>query len=119
MNQINPDDRAFIEGHAVYFEQARLDFLHGLQLHQRNRFEQIYQTYLDRNFVLTTWCSACVVDMMKRLDAWWMAYKIQEIVDSGMDHNKELMDTILEAMNETNEKPQTQPKRGRGRPRKA
>ena len=117
MTTINPDDLEFIRTHEVYFEQARLDFLHGMQLHTRNRFEQIYKTYLDKNFVLTTWCSVCVVDMMKRLDAWWIGQKIQGIVASGMDHNKELLDTIIEAMNETNATPE--PKRGRGRPRKS
>ena len=118
MTTINPDDLEFIRTHEVYFEQARLDFLHGMQLHTRNRFEQIYKTYLDKNFVLTTWCSVCVVDMMKRLDAWWIGCKIQDIVDSAIEHDP-MRDVITEAINETNATPQPEPKRGRGRPRKS
>ena len=111
MTLINPDDRAFIEQHTVYFEQARLDFLHGLQLHQRNRFEEIYQTYLDSNFVLTTWCSACVVDMMKRIADWWDADKAVASTPVTT-HATEFIDSFEAAMI-------TEPKRGRGRPRKA
>lgn len=118
MTTINPDDAEFIRTHAVYFEQARLDFLHGLQPHVRNRFEMIYKAYIDRNFVLTTWCSACVVDMMQRLDAWWVGQKIQDIVDSAIEHDP-MRDIVTEAMNETNAMSQPEPKRGRGRPRKA
>ena len=118
MTTINPDDLEFIRTHEVYFEQARLDFLHGMQLHTRNRFEQIYKTYLDKNFVLTTWCSVCVVDMMKRLDAWWIGCKIQDIVDSSIEQARlDLFHGL--SMNETNATPQPEPKRGRGRPRKS
>jgi hypothetical protein len=70
---MNPtaEDREFIEGHKVYFEQADLNFLHGMQPHVMLRFEMLYKAYLDPKFVLTTWCSACVVDMMKRLAHWY------------------------------------------------
>lgn len=118
MTHINPDDVEFIRTHAVYFEQARLDFLHGLQPHVRNQFEMIYKAYIDRNFVLTTWCSACVVDMMRRLDTWWTLHSVQQIINSGLDYTP-LTDVIMEAINETNETPQPEPKRGRGRPRKS
>jgi hypothetical protein len=70
---MNPtaEDREFIEGHKVYFEQADLNFLHGMQPHVMLRFEMLYKAYLDPKFVLTTWCSACVVDMMQRLAYWY------------------------------------------------
>lgn len=70
---MNPtaDDRAFIEAHKVYFDQARLDFIHGMQPHVQLIFERIYRTYIDPKFILTTWCSACVIDMMRRLDHWY------------------------------------------------
>ena len=107
MTTINPDDAEFIRNHTVYFEQARLDFLHGLQPHVRNRFEMIYKFYIDRNFVLTTWCSACVVDMMQRLADFWDANKPAEMQPEPV------------ASIEITETPQPEPKRGRGRPRKS
>ena len=106
MTTINPDDAEFIRRHTVYFEQARLDFLHGMQPEVRNRFELIYKRYRDPKFVLTTWCSACVVDMMKRLADWWQTSVVYA-------------DAVEEHAIETNETPQPEPKRGRGRPRKA
>jgi hypothetical protein len=70
---MNPtaEDREFIEGHKVYFDQADLNFLHGMQPHVMLKFEMVYKAYLDPKFVLTTWCSACVVDMMQRLAHWY------------------------------------------------
>lgn len=109
MITIHPDDAEFIRNHTVYFDQARLDFLHGLQPHVRNRFEMIYKAYIDRNFVLTTWCSACVVDMMRRIADFWDANQPDDAQPQ----------TAVEASIETNETPQVEPKRGRGRPRKA
>lgn len=108
MTTINPDDAEFIRNHTVYFEQARLDFLHGLQPHVRNRFEMIYKAYIDRNFVLTTWCSACVVDMMQRLADWWQESVVY--ADTVQEPATETIETI--------ETPKPEPKRGRGRPKK-
>jgi hypothetical protein len=70
---MNPstEDIVFIEGHKVYFDQADLDFLHGMQPHVMLKFELIYKTYVDPKFILTTWCSACVVDMMRRIAYWY------------------------------------------------
>jgi len=74
---MNPtaEDREFIEGHKVYFDQAELNFLHGMQPHVMLKFEMLYKAYLDPKFILTTWCSACVVDMMQRLAHWYRNLK--------------------------------------------
>jgi len=76
---MNDTDRDFLKFNEVYFEQARLGFLHGMPPATLAHMEQLYKTYLDKNFILTTWCSACVVDMMVRLSRWWEAVQQEEV----------------------------------------
>jgi hypothetical protein len=75
---ISQTDREFLRFNAVYFEQARLGFLHGMPPATLIHMEHLYKSHLDKNFVLTTWCSACVVDMMVRLSRWWEGIQQEE-----------------------------------------
>ena len=68
---IDSHDLEYLQAHKVYFDQAKLNFIHGMQPHVRNHFEMLYKKYLDKGFILTTWCGQCVVDMMKRLATWY------------------------------------------------
>jgi len=78
---ISKADKEFIENYKVYLDQAKLGFLHGISPSVLQGFDAIYRTYLDRNFVLTGWCRACVVDMMQRIDYWYQSQKDLEAVD--------------------------------------
>lgn len=71
MVTINDADLAYLRGHKVYFEQARLDFLHGFNAHIMDTFHQIFMRYIQPGYVLTPWCSSCVLDMVKRLGEWY------------------------------------------------
>lgn len=71
MVTINPTDLQFLRSHKVYFEQANLNFLHGFNAHMMDTFHQIFMRYLQPGYVLTPWCSACVIDMVKRLGEWY------------------------------------------------
>ena len=71
-------DRDFLKHHGPYFEQARMGFLHGMPPSALPHMEHLYRAHLDKNFTLTTWCSACVVDMMQRLSRWWEGIQQEE-----------------------------------------
>lgn len=75
---IPQSDRDFLKFNEVYFEQARLGFLHGMPPATLAHMEHLYRSYLDKNFILTAWCSACVVDMMVRLSRWWEGAQQEE-----------------------------------------
>ena len=63
-----PEDRKWIEDNIINLEQVRLNFIaNGAPLH---RWELIYKRYIG-NIILTTWCSACVMDMMRSIVKWW------------------------------------------------
>lgn len=71
MVTINDTDLAYLRMHKVYFEQAKMDFLHGFNAHMMDTFHQIFQRYLQPGYILTPWCSSCVLDMVKRLGDWY------------------------------------------------
>jgi len=64
-------DKDFIQEHIINFESVRIGFLRNIPIHILNGYESIYRRYLDPNYILTAWCSACVMDMMKRLVQYW------------------------------------------------
>jgi hypothetical protein len=84
---INPVDRDFIESHKVYFDQARMKFLHGFAPGTMDRFYEIYKRYINPGYVLTPWCSECVIDMVTRLGVWYNDIRDQELlsVQAGAD----------------------------------
>ena len=48
-----------------------MNFLHGFNAHIMDTFHQIFQRYLQPGYVLTPWCSSCVLDMVQRLGDWY------------------------------------------------
>lgn len=71
MATINETDLQYLRAHKVYFEQAKMNFLHGFNAHMMDTFHQIFQRYLQPGYILTPWCSSCVLDMVQRLGDWY------------------------------------------------
>jgi len=44
-------------------------------------YEHIYRTYLDPQFVLTKWCSSCVMDCVQRLYAYYLSLPQEQVQD--------------------------------------
>jgi hypothetical protein len=68
---LTQDDRDFLESHKVYFEQAKMNFLHGFSPWVMDRFNAIFVHYVQPGYVLTPWCPSCVVEMVQKLAAWY------------------------------------------------
>jgi hypothetical protein len=82
---INQDDRDFLESHKVYFEQAKMKFLHGFSPWVMDRFNAIFVKYVQPGYVLTPWCSECVIDMVTKLGDWYQLQKLKEsVTDAGI-----------------------------------
>ena len=88
MATINDIDLAYLRGHKVYFEQAKMNFLHGFNAHMMDTFHQIFQRYLQPGYILTPWCSSCVLDMVKRLGDWYETIEdeLATIAGAGADN---------------------------------
>jgi hypothetical protein len=74
------DDKEFLYAHKVYFEQARMKFLHGFSPWVMDRFNAIFVKYVQSGYVLTPWCSECVIDMVTKLGAWYDGIRDEEIL---------------------------------------
>lgn len=68
---MHPDDLKFIHTNIIHFEAARLGFTRNVPYEILQGYEAIYKKYLDPHFILTYWCGACVLDMLKRLVVWY------------------------------------------------
>lgn len=65
------EDRDFLELHKINFESVELGFTRNIQFVDLTRYTEIYQRYLDKQFVLNAWCGHCVFDMLKRLNNYY------------------------------------------------
>jgi hypothetical protein len=65
------EDRDFLELHKINFESVELGFTRNIQFQDLTTYTEIYQRYLDRQFVLNAWCGHCVFDMLKRLNNYY------------------------------------------------
>lgn len=64
---MDSQDLLFLEQHQHNFETVKLGFVNNLHPNILSGYEAIYKKYLDRNFVLTPWCSSCVMSMLSHL----------------------------------------------------
>jgi len=78
------EDEQFIQDNIYNFECVKIGFMKNLPLHILVGYEQIYRRYLDGGFILTSWCSNCVADMMKRLSRYWDEYEAKKVLDAEL-----------------------------------
>jgi hypothetical protein len=76
------EDEKFIQDNIYNFECVKIGFMKNLPLHILVGYEQIYRRCLDGGFILTSWCSNCVADMMKRLSRYWDDYQASKLLDA-------------------------------------
>jgi len=85
---LTQDDRDFLQSHKVYFEQAKMNFLHGFSPYVMDRFNAIFVKYVQPGYVLTPWCPSCVVEMVQKLAAWYDGVIDEELLafSAGSDN---------------------------------
>ena len=64
---MNREDMDFMEANINNYHTIQNGYLRNLDIHLMNRYEAIYRSNLDANFLLTKWCPACVMDCLTRL----------------------------------------------------
>ena len=85
---MNQEDRNFMEENITNHHTIENGYMRNIDIHLLNRYELIYQTYLDKNFILTKWCGACVLDMVKRLYYYYHNLPVQNIVQESIQIEK-------------------------------
>lgn len=73
------EHRDYLEAEKANWEMVQHGFVRNLDLPVLKMYEHIYRLYLDPNFVLTVWCSNCVMDMIRRLYKHYESLPIENI----------------------------------------
>ena len=81
------EHKDYLEEHIGNFHTVQNGYVRNLDIQLLNMYEHIYKLYLDPNFVLTKWCSSCVMDMLKRLYNYYLSLpqeQVQDLVQSDV-----------------------------------
>ena len=68
----------FLEQNIINFERVKLGFITNLSPELLDQYAAIYRSNIDPNYVVTPWCSSCVMAMMERLIRIYEAYKLEQ-----------------------------------------
>jgi len=69
-------------------------------------YEHIYKLYLDPQFVLTKWCSSCVMEMLQRLYGYYLSLPQEIVQDLPI-----VQETVQEPVQENVPKKRGRPKK--------
>ena len=73
------EHRDYLKAEKANWEMVQHGFVRNVDLPVLKMYEHIYRLYLDPNFVLTVWCSNCVMDMIRRLYKHYESLPIENI----------------------------------------
>ena len=102
-------EREFMQSHIFNYETIKSGYVRNLDVSVLNEYEKIYKNYLDKNFVLTKWCSDCVYDTLKRLYEYYFSLPEEDI---------HVTDISVQSIEWHNAIEIDREKRKRGRPKK-
>lgn len=98
------EHKDYLEEYIGNYHTVQNGYVRNLDIQLLNMYEHIYKLYLDPQFVLTKWCSSCVMEMLQRLYGYYLSLP-QEIVQD--------LPIVQESV-----QPDVQPIKKRGRPKK-
>ena len=75
------EHKDYLEQNIGNYHTCQNGYIRNLDIHLLNMYEHIYRTYLDPQFVLTKWCSSCVMDCVQRLYAYYLALPQEQVQD--------------------------------------
>jgi hypothetical protein len=77
----------FIQKHIINFDSVKIGFCRNIEFDVLQEYERIYRIYIDRQFVLTYYCNACVFDMLKRLGYYYDNLPAKQMVEQAIADN--------------------------------
>lgn len=80
METMVKEHRDYLEAEKANWEMVQNGYVRNLDLPLLKMYEHIYRLYLDPNFILTVWCSNCVMDMIRRLYKHYQSLPTENIV---------------------------------------
>lgn len=75
------EHKDFLEANIGNYHTIQNGYIRNLDIYLLNMYEHIYREYLDSQFVLTKWCSSCVMETLQRLYNYYLSLP-QEVVQN-------------------------------------
>lgn len=75
------EHKDFLEANIGNYHTIQNGYVRNLDIHLLNMYEHIYRENLDPQFVLTKWCSSCVMETLQRLYNYYLSLP-QEVVQN-------------------------------------
>ena len=67
------EHKDFLEANIGNYHTIQNGYVRNLDIHLLNMYEHIYRENLDPQFVLTKWCSSCVMETLQRLYNYYLS----------------------------------------------
>jgi hypothetical protein len=75
------EHKDYLEQNIANYHMVQNGYIRNLDIHLLNMYEHIYRKYLDPQYVMTKWCSSCVMDCVQRLYSYYLSLPVvQDIV---------------------------------------
>lgn len=81
------EHKDFLEANIGNWHTIQNGYVRNLDIHLLNMYEHIYREYLDSQFVLTKWCSSCVMENLKRLYEYYLSLPQEEVQNLNTPEN--------------------------------
>lgn len=73
------EHKDFLEANIGNWHTIQNGYVRNLDIHLLNMYEHIYREYLDSQFVLTKWCSSCVMETLGRLYHYYLSLPQEQV----------------------------------------
>ncbi len=100
------EHKDYLEEHIGNFHTVQNGYVRNLDIHLLNMYEHIYKSYIDPQFVLTKWCSSCVMEMLQRLYGYYLSLPQEIVQDLPI-----VQETVQEPVQENVPKKRGRPKK--------
>ncbi len=100
------EHKDYLEEHIGNFHTVQNGYVRNLDIQLLNMYEHIYKLYLDPQFVLTKWCSSCVMEMLQRLYGYYLSLPQEIVQDLPI-----VQETVQEPVQENVPKKRGRPKK--------
>ena len=81
------EHKDFLEANIANYHTIQNGYVRNLDIYLLNMYEHIYRENLDSQFVLTKWCSSCVMENLKRLYEYYLALPQEQIQNLDTPEN--------------------------------
>ncbi len=100
------EHKDYLEEHIGNYHTVQNGYVRNLDIHLLNMYEHIYKSYIDPQFVLTKWCSSCVMEMLQRLYGYYLSLPQEIVQDLPI-----VQETVQEPVQENVPKKRGRPKK--------